>query len=134
MKFIVHQFKDLDLTIHEATDPIDVNDIIAELENFYQDRVTTYLIWELKSGRSSSLSGNDIEEIINISKKYGSLRRNGKSAVVTKNDLFYGLSRVFENYAEMEPDLSIKVRVFKNIEDAMAWFGLEFPHSGALHK
>ena len=35
MKFIVHQYKDLDLTIHEATEQIDTYDIISALKDFY---------------------------------------------------------------------------------------------------
>jgi len=120
-KFVVHQYKDLDLTIHEAIDKIDINDIIAELKDFYNNRMTTYLIWDLNKGGDPDLSRNDMQCIIDFSKKYGSLRKNGKSAIVTDNNLYYGLSRVFEIYAEMETGLSLHFRVFRKIKEAKDW-------------
>jgi hypothetical protein len=124
MKFRVHQYEDLDLTIHEATEPTDTDDIISLLKDFYQNRVTTYLIWDLNKGGNPELSQNDILEIIGISREYGSQRKNGKTAIVTDNDLYFGLSRMYETYAEIETDLSLQVQVFREFKHAIAWFGI----------
>lgn len=124
MKFNVHQYKDLDLTIHEANEQIDTNDIITALKDFYHGRATTYLIWDLNKGGNPKLSESDIQRIIDFSKKYGSLRKNGKSAIVTNIDLYYGLSRMFETHAEMVSDLPLQFRVFRSFEDAISWFGI----------
>jgi len=129
MKFRVHQYKDLDLTIHEATEQINTLDIISLLKDFYQSRVTTFLIWDLNKGGNPELSENEIKKIIGISIEYGSQRKNGKTAIVTDNDLYYGLSRMYEMYSEMEIDLSLQVRVFRNIEQAIAWFGINIKDS-----
>jgi len=125
MKFRVHQYKELDLTIHEATEQIDTHDIISLLEDFYQSRVTTYLIWDLNKGGNPELSPDDIARIIGISVKYGSQRKNGKTAIVTDNDLYYGLSRMYESYSAIEPDMSLQVQVFRDFEQAIAWFGMD---------
>ena len=124
MKFKVHQYKDLELTIHEATEPVNTHDIISLLKDFYQTRVTTYLIWDLNKGGNPEIAENDIKMIIDISKKYASQRNNGKTAIVTDNDLYYGLSRMFEIYYEMETDLPLQVRVFRNFKEAIACFGI----------
>ena len=125
MKFRVHQYKELDLTIHEATEQIDTHDIISLLEDFYQSRVTTYLIWDLNKGGNPELAPDDIAKIIGISVKYGSQRKNGKTAIVTDNDLYYGLSRMYESYSAIEPDMSLQVQVFRDFEQAIAWFGMD---------
>jgi len=125
MKFRVHQYKELDLTIHEATEQIDTHDIISLLEDFYQSRVTTYLIWDLNKGGNPELSPDDIARIIGISVKYGSQRKNGKTAIVTDNDLYYGLSRMYESYSAIEPDMSLQVQVFRDFEQAIAWCGMD---------
>ena len=124
MKFRVHQYNDLDLTIHEATEPTDTDDIISLLKDFYRNRVTTYLIWDLNKGGNPELSQNDILKIIGISREYGSQRKSGKTAIVTDNDLYFGLSRMYEIYAEIETDLSLQVQVFREFKQAIAWFGI----------
>ena len=125
MKFRVHQYKELDLTIHEATEQIDTHDIISLLTDFYQSRVTTYLIWDLNKGGNPELAPDDIAKIIGISVKYGSQRKNGRTAIVTDNDLYYGLSRMYESYSAIEPDMSLQVQVFRDFEQAIAWFGID---------
>jgi hypothetical protein len=129
MKFRVHQYDDLDLTIHEATEPTDTHEIISLLEDFYQNRVTTYLIWDLDKGGNPELSPNDILQIIGISRKYSSQRKNGKTAIVTDDDLYFGLSRMYETYSEIEADLSLEVKVFRNFKEAIAWFGIDVKDS-----
>lgn len=124
MKIRVHQYKDLDLTIHEAAEQLNTHDIISVLKDFYQNRVTTYLIWDLNKGGNPELSPNDIIKIIGISIEYGSQRKTGKTAIVTDNDLYYGLSRMYETYSEMETDLPLRVQVFRNFKQAIAWFGI----------
>jgi len=124
MKFRVHQYKDLDLTIHEATEEINTQEIISLLKDFYQNRLTTYLIWDLNKGGNPELSPNDIMKIIGISIEYGSLRKTGKTAIVTDNDLYFGLSRMYETYNEIETDLSLQVQVFRNFKQALSWFGI----------
>lgn len=49
------------------------------------------------------------------------VRPNGRSAIVTDNGRFYGLSRMFETYAEMAPDLPLVLPVFRTIEEAKHW-------------
>jgi len=124
MKFRVHQYKDLDLTIHEATKEITTDEIISLLKDFYQNRVTTYLIWDLNKGGNPELSPDDIRKIFAISIEYGSQRKTGKTAIVTDNDLYFGLSRMYETYAEIETDLSLQVQVFREFNQAIAWFGI----------
>ena len=124
MKFKVHQYKDLELTIHEATEPINTHDIISLLKDFYQSRVTTYLIWDLNKGGNPELSIDDIRKINDISIEYGSQRKAGKTAIVTDNDLYFGLSRMYEIYAEIETDLPLQVQVFREFRQAIAWFGI----------
>lgn len=125
MKFRVHQYNDLDLTIHEATEPTDTDEITSLLKDFYRNRVTTYLIWDLNKGGNPELSQNDILKIIGISREYRAQRKAGKTAIVTNNDLYFGISRMYEMHSEIESDLSLQVKVFRNFKEAIAWFGIK---------
>jgi hypothetical protein len=129
MKFIVHRYKDPDLTIHEATEEVNTDDLIALLKDFYQNRATSYLIWDLNKGGNPELSENDIATIISISIEYGSQRKTGKTAIVTANDLYFGISRMFEVYSEIEEDLSLPIRAFRDFNQAIAWFGIKLEDS-----
>lgn len=121
MKFLVHRDRDVDLTIHEAIDRIEVDDIIEALDDFYQSRVTRYLIWDLNEGGDPDLTSEGMQRIINYSKDKDALRPNGKSAIVTNNDRYYGLSLVFQTFSEMAPDLPMVFRVFRTMEEAKRW-------------
>ncbi len=121
MKFKVHREAGSDLTIHEATEQIDVDDIIFALDDFYRSRVTKYVIWDLNNGGDPDLTTDGMQRIIHYSKDKDAVRPNGKSAIVTDNDRFYGLSRMFETYAEMAPNLPLVFRVFRTIEEAKRW-------------
>lgn len=121
MKFRVHRDKEADLTIHEATGQIDTDDILAELEDFYHSRVTRYVIWDLNNGGDPDLTTDDMQRIIRYSRDKDAVRLNGKSAIVTNNDRYYGLSRMFEIYAEMAPELPLRFRVFRTMDEARRW-------------
>lgn len=121
MKFKVHHETDADLTIHEAIEQIDVDDVIDALEEFYRTRATRYLIWDLNDGGDPDLTIDGMKRIIDFSKDKGDVRPGGKSAIVTNNDRYYGLSRMFEVYAEMAPELPLVFRVFRTMDEARRW-------------
>ncbi len=121
MKFKVHLFEDIDLTIHEALEPFVIDDIIEALDDFYKTRLTKYLIWDLNNGGDAQLTTRDMEQIVQFSRENGAARPDGKSAIVTNNDLYFGISRMFETYAETSPQLSLVFRVFREVEDAKRW-------------
>jgi hypothetical protein len=91
--------------------------------------MTTYLIWDLNKGGNPELSPDDIRKIFGVSIEYGSQRKTGKTAIVTDNDLYFGLSRMYETYAEIETDLSLQVQVFRKFKEAIAWFGINIEDS-----
>ena len=121
MKFKVHLFEDIDLTIHEALEPFVIDDIIEALDDFYKTRLTKFLIWDLNNGGDAKLTTRDMEQIVQFSRENGAARPDGKSAIVTNNDLYFGISRMFETYAETSPQLSLVFRVFREVEDAKRW-------------
>lgn len=50
-------------------------------------------------------------------------RSAGKTAIVAPEDLIYGLSRMFEVYAEEHASGARSWKTFRDIEDATAWLG-----------
>jgi hypothetical protein len=64
----------------------------------------------------------DIEKIVDQDKRNEPLFDNSKCAVVAKNDLIFGLSRMWEILSE---NTNLKKMVFKDINEARSWLGLE---------
>ncbi len=51
-------------------------------------------------------------------------QRRGRTAIVTDNDLSFGLGRMYNVFG---PDATNRIEVFRDIDDALAWLG----HPGA---
>ena len=63
-----------------------------------------------------------VHKIINQDKANKHLFDQSKCAIVADSDLVYGLSRMWEILSE---DSKIPTMIFRNIEDALQWLGLD---------
>lgn len=71
-------------------------------------------------GSSSSLERNIQIDTANSEKLAGM-----RSAIVAGTDLLYGFARMYQTIAELR-DSPLTVEVFRNIEDARKWLGLDY--------
>jgi hypothetical protein len=46
-----------------------------------------------------------------------------KLAIVARDDLLFGLGRMYQAYREMKPGSNKEVAVFRSMPDALAWLG-----------
>ena len=108
------------LTIFTVTSKITGDEIINVVEEYYSGDPTTYLLWDLRAADMSSLSSNELRNILFFSKKHAHQRKNGKTAIVVSSDLSFGLSRMYEAYSEIY-EHPTDHRVTKDYDDAMTW-------------
>ena len=66
------------------------------------------------------LSADDLQEIIAFVANYRTERLHGRTALVSAQDLDYGLSRMSETLAELK-NLPWEIRHFRGREAAGAW-------------
>lgn len=104
-----------------ATGDLNYHDIREALEVFYKGEnsyLTMWALWDLREARAQGVSGQEVEAVAALVRQYQKVRRGGKTAIVSPNDLEYGLARMLSAVAQ---DLSISVMAFRSIEEAHQW-------------
>lgn len=108
------------LTIFTVTSKITGDEIINVVEEYYSGNLTTCLLWDLRAADMSSLSSNELKNILFLSKKYAHRRKNGKTAIVVSSDLSFGISRMYGSYSEIYEHPAAH-RITKDYDDAIKW-------------
>ncbi len=111
---------DRDLTIQKVIGKPTIEEGIKKVEAYYAGKVTKYILWDFTEADSSVITNNDLRNIIKILKKYGDLRRGGKTALVFSRLFDFGLGRMFEAFAQMGA-MPFEFRSFRNMEKALEW-------------
>ena len=52
---------------------------------------------------------------------------NSKFAIVAPQDLAFGIGRMFESYRELDERSTKQVAVFRSMQPALAWLGIDSP-------
>lgn len=74
-------------------------------------------IWDFREASLTAITTKDLQTLaIYVSQYIGKLAK--RTAFVVKNDLEYGIGRMWEVYAEDAPQ---KRQLFRDIEDAFDW-------------
>ncbi len=81
-------------------------------------------LWDSRDTTNiGDLSGSDIRQIGVIMAANASRRGSGKTAVVVSGDLGFGMARMYELVTE--GDRANTFRVFRDMEQARTWLGVE---------
>jgi len=116
-----HTDRDRDMTILRVSGRITAREIIDAMEDYYQGELTTNLVWDYTSSDVSAITSAQLHEISSVAKRYGPLRKDGKTAIVAPDDLAYGLGRMYEILNEIN-EIPVQYMIFKNLDDALSWF------------
>jgi len=77
------------------------------------------VLWDLREADFSTVSRDEVQSVMEfVSKTWGTEGRS-KAALVVKNDLDYGFSRMYQMM--MEGATSSKVEVFRDLDAAETW-------------
>jgi hypothetical protein len=112
--------KHKDLTIIEVVGKVSANEIIDTFKEFYESEYTLNVLWDLSNSSLSGLNSDKLRQIISVAKQHAHLREGGKTALFTTTPLGFGIARMYEILAEAN-QLPIPNRVFRSLDDAMAW-------------
>jgi len=66
-----------------------------------------------------------VRELAALSAKMDQPSTVSKFAIVAPQDIAYGLGRMYEAYRELDASTTKHVEVFRRLEDALAYLGLE---------
>ena len=112
-----------DLTVQTVSGSFTVEDICDELERYYAGHATMLILWDIIRADLSSWQADQIVSLVKKAKGYSHLRAGGKTAIVISKDLNFGISRMFQSYAENDK-IAFEIRVFRDIERAKEWLGV----------
>lgn len=88
-------------------------------------------LWDFRSVEGiRSVTKRDLQAILVATAAHATDRGKGHTALVMNSDLAFGLGRMFEMMSESE--LSIKLRVFRDREQAEYWLKNESDEPGTL--
>ena len=109
-----------DMTVFTVIGKVTANELVAAISDFYENYVTSNILWDLTKGDLSEIRSSDVELIANLSVKYAEKRSSGKTAIVGSDDLAFGLSRMYEITKELVK-LPFETQAFRDIDKAFKW-------------
>jgi len=99
----------------------DIRDLIARYVDDSRLSVPHRELFDVGHAESFDVGGDDVRMVVDFVRSTGDRFRGAKVAYVAAGDMPYGIGRMFGAYAE---NLDIKLRVFRDINDAREWLGL----------
>lgn len=110
-----------DLTVFSVEGSITADEILgSKTKYYYIKEPTRHVIWDFSNGTAEKISSHEFQVLAHQMKPLSIMRRGGKTAIVAKKDIDFGLGRMYTAYATVEK-LPINYRVFRDIEDATYW-------------
>ena len=110
------------LVIHTATGELTLDEITEAFEARLKHRdfrPGMNVLWDYRRATISSLSTQDVQQLVAFNQRIASARGGGLSAIVAPKDVDYGISRMFQIHSQ---DLPWHTMVFRNLESALEWF------------
>lgn len=93
---------------------------ILEAMRQYFPKVTRHLIWDYTDGNLDNVTADDFKSVPEISSKYFSNRKSGKTAFACPSDNVYGMFRMYTAFADMK-NMPYEYGVLRSFEDALNW-------------
>lgn len=111
-----------DLTVVTATGKMEAADFLEWISSYYNGPVTKLVLWDVSQADFSIIQAEDMRGGAAITQKLSDARRGGKTAIVSKDTLGFGVSRMLEAFYELE-GVPFEVQAFHTIDEAMEWLG-----------
>jgi hypothetical protein len=100
-----------------------LTDILDALHRFYagdEPPRTRLVLWDLSHASLDTLSSDDARRLAEAMSGYAAARQGGKTAVVVRSELAFGLSRMYEHWREVQ-QIDLSFMVFRERGKAWAW-------------
>ena len=117
----LQEYPSLDITIFDASGFLTFTDIMKGLKIFYEYPVaspTINVLWDLRRAIIKDLSVSEIEQIVEYSRIYSTVRGGGKTAIIAPGALENSIALALGSQCS---DLPIHVRVFDSRGQAIQW-------------
>lgn len=100
----------------------DFDELMVVLKNFFDDNNTKHLLLDFRDCSFDTITYDHIRELCEYAsfRADGESKVNGKTALVSSNELQFEIGRIFKTYSKMI-DSAILVSVFRSMENALSW-------------
>jgi hypothetical protein len=112
------------ITVFSVTGEVDAAEILDVLVPFLSESPTQLVLWDYREGSLQNMTSADLRRIVQRGAPLSESRQGGRTAILCNEDVDFGLSRMFQAFAELHP-LPFEIRVFRDAADAYAWLKTE---------
>jgi hypothetical protein len=109
-----------DLTTFVVKGDLKAEEILRSFSEYYINNPTKNILVDDRKASITNISSDDLKAIACGMKDCIQKRAGGKTAIVSKLDVNFGLGRMYEAYAQHQ-NLPIIYRTFRDIEKAKKW-------------
>ncbi len=124
---------DKNLTMFKVTGKIMADDLYSCLAQYFGGRVTLRTLWDITEAQIPSATADEISNLAQYVRNLSDTRMGGKTAIVAKDDLGYGMSRMLGTLYELE-QVPFEIQVFRCLDEARAWIGVGSNHAELMNK
>lgn len=110
----------LQMTVHRCTGAVAISEITEVIRKFYESAPTLHVLWDFSHADVSAIKSGEIEALASIVGRNSHSREGGKNVIISPNDVSFGLSRVYQSFAEMRSQMT-ETRVFRSEAEAREW-------------
>jgi hypothetical protein len=110
------------LTIFTVVGELTFEEQMKTLRAFYGGSPTANVLWDFRMMEGNRLSSVELERLFSFIKSNQNKRPTGKTALVSANDLDFGLSRVSETLSQIK-ELPWGIQAFRSMDEALRWIG-----------
>ncbi len=99
---------------------VTADELIGAIRSYYDGEPTDHVLWDVRDADLTLLHAADVKSIEMETLQYADKRGTGRTAIVARDDLGFGLGRMFDTYQELDASPRSH-RTFKTIEEAYKW-------------
>jgi predicted secreted protein len=113
-----------DLTINTATGKLTIDNMIRAAQAYLSTTPTSKVLWDLRNADGSEIVSDDFDKLHRVLHDTSIASTRRKIAVVVARKFGFGLSRVFQTYAEIS-GIKAEYHIVYSMDEAMAWLNEE---------
>lgn len=110
----------LQLTVHRCTGSVAISEIADIIQKFYKSTPTLHVLWDFTHADVSAIKSGEIEALARVVAQNLHSREGGKNAILSPQDVSFGLSRIYQSFAELKSQMT-QTKVFRKEEEAREW-------------
>ena len=109
-----------DLTVVTVVGEVDAGQVLSQIITFLTGEPTQLVLWDIRAGSLAGISRDELRMIVDTGAPYAVRRRGGRTAVVCSKEVDYGISRMFQSFANLG-HIPFEIEIFRNIRVAREW-------------